>query len=177
MIDTIENIEAELAAMRRMTATQLRARYAELFGERSRSGNRQWLLRRCAWRLQSLAEGGLSERALERAKELARDQDIRMTRPRNMQMSPPTRPADAQQSARKYITPGSHDSRLPMPGGQLQRVYKNHLYVVDVLVDGFAYEGQRYKSLSAVAYAITGGHWNGYRFFNIHESVTEKDSE
>jgi hypothetical protein len=66
MIDMIENIEAELAAMRNMTATQLRAKYADLFGERSRSGNRQWLLRRCAWRLQSLAEGGLPIRRCHR---------------------------------------------------------------------------------------------------------------
>lgn len=170
------DIPAELAAMNKMTSTELRAKYAELFGERSRSGNRQWLLRRCAWQLQSLAEGGLSERALRRAKELARDQDIRMTGPRNMQM-PPARPADVQQPARDIAAAGSHDSRLPMPGGQLQRPYKGHLHIVEVLVDGFAYEGRRYKSLSAVAHAITGGHWNGYRFFNIHGPAAGKANE
>lgn len=165
------DIPAQLAAMNKMTSTELREKYAELFGERSRSGNRMWLLRRCAWRLQSLAEGGLSERALKRAKELARDQDIRTTTPKGMRMAPLDRPADVQESAQRYIqrtpAPGGHDPRLPMPGGQLKRVYKGHLYIVNVLENGFEYDGQRYHSLSAVAHAISGGHWNGYRFFNI----------
>ncbi|MCC6581532.1 MAG: DUF2924 domain-containing protein [Phycisphaeraceae bacterium] len=168
------DLPAQLAAMNKMTSTQLRARYAELFGERSRSGNRMWLLRRCAWRLQSLAEGGLSERAIKRAKELARDQDIRATAPRGMRMPPLDRPADVAEPAQRYIprTPatGSHDHRLPMPGGQLKRVYKGHLYVVNVLENGFEYDGQRYHSLSAVAHAISGGHWNGFRFFNITDA-------
>ncbi len=71
------DVPKELVAMERMTAGQLRARYYELFGEESRSCNRQWLFRRCAWRLQSLAEGGLSERAQRRARELVRDVDSR----------------------------------------------------------------------------------------------------
>ena len=70
-------IDKELAALRRMTAGELRAKYEELFGERSRSGNRDWLFRRCAWRVQALAEGGLSERARQRAKELARERFIK----------------------------------------------------------------------------------------------------
>ena len=51
-------IERKLAALHDMTPTQLRERYAELYGEPSRSGNKQWLIRRCAWRIQALAEGG-----------------------------------------------------------------------------------------------------------------------
>ena len=164
------DIEAELAAMHQMTAKQLRAKYAELFGEQWRSGNRQWLLRRCAWRVQSLAEGGLSERAKRRAKALARDQDIRSIPPAGLNMPALARPADVQRPA-----PGKHDPRLPMPGQQISRVYKGHRYTVDVLADGFAYEGVRYRSLSAVAHAITGGHWNGYRFFNLTQP--NKDDE
>ena len=45
-----------LAALKGMTPKQLRERYAELYGEPSRSGNKQWLIRRCAWRIQALAE-------------------------------------------------------------------------------------------------------------------------
>ena len=66
-------IERDLATLKDMTPSQLRAKYAELHGEPSRSGNKQWLIRRCAWRIQALAEGGLSERARRHAKELARD--------------------------------------------------------------------------------------------------------
>ena len=53
------NIPERLAAIRAVSPAQLREQYRELFGEESRSGNRQWLLRRCAWRLQALAEGDL----------------------------------------------------------------------------------------------------------------------
>ncbi len=44
---------AEIAALEGMTVTRLRGRYADVFGEASRSGNRRWLIRRIAWRLQS----------------------------------------------------------------------------------------------------------------------------
>ena len=45
----------DLAALKGMTPKQLRERYAELYGEPSRSGNKQWLIRRCAWRIQALS--------------------------------------------------------------------------------------------------------------------------
>ena len=51
------------AALGRMTPAQLRAQYLEVFGEPSRSGNKGFRAKRIAWRVQSLAEGGLSERA------------------------------------------------------------------------------------------------------------------
>ena len=51
------NIPRKLAALEKMTSGELRAKYRELFGEESRSGNRQWLFRRCAWRLQELVHG------------------------------------------------------------------------------------------------------------------------
>lgn len=161
------DVRAELDAMQEMTATQLRAKYAELFGERSRSGNRAWLLRRCAWRVQSLAEGGLSQRAKRRAKQLARDQDIRVIPPAGATLSPIDRPADAVRPAPRR---GARDRRLPMPGDQLTRKYKGHLYTVDVLDDGFDYDGRFYRSLSAVAAAITGSHWNGFKFFGLEDS-------
>ncbi|NLF30447.1 MAG: DUF2924 domain-containing protein [Planctomycetes bacterium] len=44
-------LQKELAALEFMTPGQLREKYRELFGDESRSKNRQWLYRRCAWRL------------------------------------------------------------------------------------------------------------------------------
>lgn len=68
-----------------MTAKQLRARYAEVCGEPTRSGNSQWMRRRIAWRLQMLDEGDLAQRALARTQSLAAgiadDADLRV-RPR-----------------------------------------------------------------------------------------------
>ncbi|MCK4626399.1 MAG: DUF2924 domain-containing protein [Phycisphaerae bacterium] len=171
---TKTNIPKELAAMKKMTAVQLRVKHRELFGEDSRSGNRQWLFRRCAWRLQALAEGDLSQRARRRAKHLARDVDIRLRPPAEMNMPPMDRPADVRRSARKYIR-RNLDARLPMPGTRLQRDYKGHTYEVEVLDNGFAYDGEVYQSLSAVATAITGGHWNGYLFFNLKDPSKENE--
>jgi hypothetical protein len=59
------------------------------------------------------------------------------------------------------------DPRLPSPGTQVTRKYKGRTLVVTVLPDGFEYDGERYKSLSAVAKAITGSHMNGFRFFGL----------
>jgi hypothetical protein len=61
------NVGKELAALQRLTVKELRTRYAEVFGEATHANNRAWLVKRLAWRLQSLAEGDLSERALRRA--------------------------------------------------------------------------------------------------------------
>jgi hypothetical protein len=38
---------------------------------------------------------------------------------------------------------------------------------VKILAEGFEFEGKVYASLSAVAKAITGTHWNGYQFFHL----------
>ena len=54
-----------------------------------------------------------------------------------------------------------------MPGAVLAREYKGRTVLVTVLPKGFEYEGEVYRSLSAVAHAVTGTHWNGYHFFNL----------
>jgi Protein of unknown function (DUF2924) len=156
------NLTHELAALRRLTPRELCARYAEAFGEQPSTKNRGWLLKRLAWRLQSLAEGDLSQRARQRAAELANDADLRTTSPRTARAdSAPVQPAAA-------VAPPPRppaDSRLPAPGTVLTRKYKGALLQVRVLQNGFEYNGLAYKSLSAVARAITGAHCNGFLFF------------
>jgi hypothetical protein len=51
--------------------------------------------------------------------------------------------------------------------GQRTRLYKGRLLEVTVLADGFAYGGQRFATLSAVAKHVTGSHWNGFHFFGL----------
>ena len=155
------NLTQELAALRRLAPRELRARYAEVFGEQPSTKNKGWLLKRLAWRLQSLAEGDLSQRARQRAAELANDADLRTTPPRPPRAdAAPARPAAAAPPPRPPT-----DSRLPAPGTVLTRVYKGALLQVRVLQNGFEYDGLAYKSLSAVARAITGSHCNGFLFF------------
>jgi hypothetical protein len=158
----VKNVKNEIAALGRMTAAELRRQHAGLFGEPARSGNWQWLFRRCAWRVQALAEGDLSERARKRAAELARDADIRVRPPRE---TPPPATVTGPAATAAFRIP--RDARLPMPGAVIRRIFKGHEYLVMVLPDGFEYDGQVYKSLSAVVHAITGCHWNGYHFFGM----------
>ena len=54
-----------------------------------------------------------------------------------------------------------------MPGATVSRVYKGREYEVKILPKGYEYDGEIYRSLSAVARAITGTQWNGYNFFNL----------
>ena len=78
------NVVHEVAALRRHSIRELRVRYAALFGEETRTtNNKVWLVKRIAWRLQALAEGDLSERARQRALELANDADVRLSAPRS----------------------------------------------------------------------------------------------
>lgn len=156
------NIAKEVAALERMTAKQLRDKFAEVFGETTNANNRVWLLKRIAWRLQAQAEGGLSERARGRAVELARDADLRVM--------PPTTKTPLAHVTPARIAHGAiaSDKRLPPPGSIITRKYKGSVVQVKVLTEGFEYAGEVYRTLSAVAKAITGSHCNGYLFFRLN---------
>ena len=60
---TKQNVGQQLAALSGLGVSALRQKYLEVFGEPSRSGNKAYLFKKLAWRIKSLAEGGLSERA------------------------------------------------------------------------------------------------------------------
>src|SRR5436190_11654521 len=122
-----------IAGLQRLTMLELRVRYAELFDETTAVKNRTWLLRRVAWRLQCLAEGDLSQRARQRAAELANDADLRITVPRVKELVPVAHPCSQPEAPAR----GS-DSRLPMPGTILTRDYKGQILQVEVLAEGFA---------------------------------------
>src|SRR5947209_20593167 len=104
----IPDLTHERAALERQTITDLRARYAELFGEPTRAGNKTWLIKRLAWRLQALAEGDLSVRARRQAAELAQDADLRLTPPR-----PGTAAAQRSTADPPPTPPPPPDPRLP----------------------------------------------------------------
>ena len=151
------NVAREAAALQRLTVPQLRQRYAEVYAETTNAGNRAWLIKRILWRLQALAEGDLSERARQRAQELANDADLRLNPPATLTLPIPAIPSPSPRP--------QSDDRLPPPGTILARPYKGRTLQVQVLTDGFAFEGHVYPSLSAVAKAATGSHCNGYLFF------------
>ena len=60
----------------------------------------------------------------------------------------------------------SMPSRL-QPGTRLVREWNGRTHVVEVVDKGFIWEGDRHRSLSAIARAITGARWSGPRFFGV----------
>ena len=86
--------------------------------------------------------------------------DVRLTPPRSANQ-------DRQAAANSVRVPVTKDPRLPPPGGQITRQYKDRTITVTVLADGFEYLGERYRSVTAVAKAVTGSHMNGFRFFGL----------
>jgi hypothetical protein len=155
----------EIEQLRSLTVNGLREKYREVFGEDSRSGNRDHLYRRIAWRLQANAEGNLSERARRRALEIANDADLRVRAPKNL-VGP-----DAHKRTTVTAINGARDPRLPQAGTLLTREFKGKVNVVTVLEDGFEYDGRTYKSLSKIATEIAGTRWNGYTFFALDREV------
>ena len=102
--------------------------------------------------------------ARKRAEELARHTDLRIRVPKGA-FSPLEETPNGNTLVKSFSP--SHDRRLPMPGTILTRLYREKNIRVTVLEKGFEYEGQVYRSLSAIAKAVTGTHWNGFGFFGL----------
>jgi len=153
----------EIDNLRRASLTALREKYRKVFQEETRSRHREHLFRRIAWRLQALAEGDLSERARDRARQIAQDADLRTVAPRDFF----TIEGEEVKTTRGDRNRREQDSRLPVPGALLSRKWKGKTLLVEVLAKGFRYENRHYSSLSAIAVAVTGTRWNGLAFFGL----------
>jgi hypothetical protein len=168
--DMQNEVLKEIESLRGASIAELRKRYQEVFREPSKSPNRQHLFRRIAWRLQALAEGGLSERARARAQEIAKDVDVRINAPRSF--FAPAGSGQVQSPADPHRR--ERDRRLPPPGTTLTRRWKGQTIVVEILVKGFQHENRIYSSLSALATKITGTRWNGLAFFGLTRLGTRR---
>src|SRR5438445_9019300 len=128
------NLAGLLGALARRTVHDVRERYAALFGEGTTAKHKTWLVKRIAWRLQAVAEGELSERARQRALQLANDADLRLSPPKPTATPPCAEPtAEPAETGESTATaapdgvpapPRYADARLPAPGAILTRFYK-----------------------------------------------------
>ncbi len=151
------DLSARIQALEQMTVAELREEWRRVMGEEARSYNKAWLWRRLAWAIQAREFGGLSARAKARLEELAVEAEAWM----------PLGKRAFRSERGAAPVPQSRDPRLPTPGTVLTRPYRGRTIAVTVLEGGFEYEGRRYPSLSAVAKAVTGSHWNGLLFFGL----------
>ena len=133
-----------LVALQTASTPDLKREWRELFGREPPAFSRTYLESRLAHRIQELAYGGLKLETAARLEALGEKLDggnITLRR---------VRAADR-----------------PIAGTRLVREYQGVEHVVTVLAGGFEYEGRPYRSLSAIARAVTGTRWNGWTFFGL----------
>lgn len=134
----------KVLALKLKTMDQLRDQWRELFECEPPSFNRKNLEARLAYRIQELALGGLSDATRERLEAIGEREDGGLPRIRSRK----------------------HEER-PVIGTRLIREWQGEEHIVTVTQHGFNWRGRPYKSLSAVARAITGTRWNGWIFFGL----------
>lgn len=138
------SVLAQLAALKDAPAPALKARWRNLFDSEPPPYNRRFLESRLAYRIQELAYGGVKPETLDRLKALGKQFD----------------------RGGKSVRRRAGIDR-PIAGTRLIREYQGIEHCVTVRRDDFDYLGKPYKSLSAIARAITGTRWNGLVFFGL----------
>jgi Protein of unknown function (DUF2924) len=134
-----------LGALPDMTRAQLFDTWARVVGKPMvRRASRELLVSAIAWHLQARQHGGLPPAVQRKLERLAAAID----------RGEPVLTAIA---------------RL-RPNMSLERGWRGETHSGTVLADGFAYRGQRYRSLSQIARLITGTRWNGPAFFGLRQS-------
>jgi hypothetical protein len=139
-----DTVLAQIAALKDKSTAELRETWRELFGREAPVLGRRYLEDRIAYRLQELRFGGLSDRARRKLDALADQLEPKAAHRRD---------------------PG----RL-LPGTELRRQWQGTEHVIRVREHDFEYNGRPYRSLSAVARAITNTRWNGWLFFGLRHS-------
>ena len=133
-----------MAALETAPTADLKQQWRELFGKEPPPFNRPYLQSRLAYRIQELAYGGLKPETVARLEALGEKLDggnITLRRIR----------ADDRPMPARGWSGSTRASSTSSPCWQ----------------DGFEYEGRPYRSLSAIARAITGTRWNGWTFFGL----------
>ena len=159
------SIAAQVVALTHLSIAELRVRWQEVFGEETSQRNRQYLVKRLAWELQCRHFGGeLSPEAKQRLDEL--QEEFRTTPPTQWFRGARHNRAPAPSTPKR--SRAVRDPAAPKPGTILSRDYHGTKVVVTVRGEReFEWRGEIFKSLSAVANAVTGSHVSGVAFFGL----------
>ena len=153
------DLTSEVAALDTMTVSELARRFEELYGWTTASRNKDYLRKRLTWRLQELAQGGLSDSAKASIETLANAALPRWRAFRNGEATLHEKPAN--------------DTSVPPVGTVLKREYGGVVHEAIVLPDGFEYQGRCYPNLSRIAREITGTKWNGNLFWRVKRRTSK----
>ena len=138
------DVLGRLAALRTAPIAELKEQWRSLIGKEPPPFSRTYIQSRLAYRIQELAYGGLKPEIVARLEALGEQLD----------------------GGNIVLRRIRHDAK-PIAGTRLIREWKGVEHHVTVMVDGYAWQGRPYKSLSAIARAITGTRWNGLIFFGL----------
>lgn len=138
------DVLGRLAALRTTATPDLKQQWRELFGKEPPPHNRAYLQSRLAYRIQELAYGGLRPETLKRLLALGEQLD-----------------------GGNIVLRRIRGDDKPVAGTRLVRQYQGIDFSVTVTTTGYEWEGRPYRSLSAIARAITGTRWNGWAFFGL----------
>jgi len=152
------SIVKQIAGLQRQSVPELKERWRELFGTEAPAYNRTFLVKRLAYRLQELTHGGLSAATQAKMKDILREAGLT---------------EDGLTPGRGRLAKRSQDR--PIIGTRLVRMWRDSRHEVTVIQGGYEYQGRRYRSLSAIAKAITGTHWNGRAFFGLPNSSAREN--
>lgn len=141
-----------------MALADLKREWGRLFGAPAATLSADLLRLALAYRLQEQSQGGLSREAKAILRQAARARSVASAG------------TDAEFGEGAATTCGRQPVRRKLtPGTRLVRDWHGVGHTVTVLEQGFAYDGKEWRSLSAIAKAITGAHWNGPRFFGLSD--------
>ena len=139
-----EMLERQLGSLEDMNVAELKTRFQELYGFECGATNAKSLRNRIAYKLQEINLGGLSVEDRNLLEKLADDDPVANLNFKNARPRPPAK------------------------GARLRREWKGKTYDVTAVSEKcYELDGVQYKSLSAVARAITGTRWNGKLFFGV----------
>ena len=140
-----------IAELRGAPVAELAERYEEVFATPPRVKHREWLWRRIAWKIQEQRFGGLSEVARRRLDLLIGELDL---------------PLNGERTVRGKVSRSTKPGDPPL-GTTLTRTWRGTEIQTTAVEGGWEYDGVVHRSLSAVAKAVTGSHWNGRLFFGL----------
>ncbi|WP_423066056.1 DUF2924 domain-containing protein [Devosia sp. CN2-171] len=151
-----DEVEREIAALDTLDTKALQQKWSALYERDPPSRIRAGLLRLgIAYRLQEKAFGGLKPKTIRHLQKLTAE--VRAARAT----------AEAQVNAEIPVRPSVVQTLTLTPGTRLMREWNGTTEVVDVVADGLVWRGATYRTLSAVAVAITGTKWSGPKFFGL----------
>lgn len=167
------NIKKEQNRLEQLSIADLRERFHGLSSRRVTIKCKRWYIKRIVWLMQATSEGDISEESRLLAKQIAADRPLRKS---ILRLREKVNAGDASTSRTvSTVLNPPVDRRIPEPGASLVKTYKRQTIRVVVRNSGFEFNGEQYKSLTAIARVVTGQRRiNGFQFFNLGKRGTEQ---